>query len=226
MAVRQWMSRALGLIGLTALATACTDDGVSLHTICPIPPDVSEDGCTWDSGSTLCVAEGVLNLHPDVATQYRLNLKVESGLTARARDVPPLGETNGLQITHAKVEIRNPDGKIIEFRWTDDQGKVHTLDNPFSVSASGYLAPRGTAIVPVVAVGPEYIEWLRTVDKLTLPQIAVAVQLHGTTAGSQEVESDEFSWPITLIDTACIAGIKSCASTAGQDGFALACGSR
>lgn len=223
MAARQWMSRAL--IGLAAFATACTDDGVSLHTICPIVPDITDNACIWDPGSNLCVADGVLNL--DAADYYRLNLKVESGLKSRMRDVPPLGETNGLQITKAWVELRIPSGDTINFEWADNTG-THKLDNPFWVSASGYLDPMGSVVVPVTIISKEYVE--RFQASTALLQIVATVKLHGKTSGQEEVDSDEFSWPIRLIradplqvNNECIPGISYCLGSLGQDGFALAC---
>ncbi|MET0282913.1 MAG: hypothetical protein ABW352_00525 [Polyangiales bacterium] len=236
MAARQWMARALGVIGFAALATGCTDDGVSLHAICPIPPEVSDDSCTWDPGSNLCVADGVLNL--SAADYYRLNLKVESGLKARMRDVPPLAETNGLQIQRARVELRLPSGERWGFpaqpeTYTDVDGmeKMRTLpalENPYWVSASGFVDPGGNAVVPITVIAKDYVD--RFAKNPSVSQIVVAVTLHGKTSGTEEIESDEFIWPVRLIKAnplqianECIPGIGYCLGSLGQDGFALAC---
>jgi hypothetical protein len=237
MAARQWMSRALGVIGLATLATGCSDDGVSLHAICPIPPEVSDDSCTWDPGSNLCVADGVLNL--GAADYYRLNLKVESGLKARMRDVPVLAETNGLQIQRAKVEIRLPSGEVLGFPArikpiTDAEGNqigelnLPALENPYWVTASGYVDPQGMAVVPITVIGGDFVR--RFSEEAQLAQVVVAVQLHGKTSGQEDIESDEFVWPIRLIKASplelageCTPGIGYCLGSLGQDGFALAC---
>jgi hypothetical protein len=163
------------------------------------------------------VADGVLNL--TAADNYRLNLKVESGLKSRSRDVPVLGETNGMQITRAKVELRDLSGRAFNFS--------NGLENPYWVSASSYVNPGGFAVVPVTIIGPLYVEQLRAAPDA---QIVAGVTIHGKTNGQEEVESDEFSWPIRLIkasplqiDRVCIPGIPFCLGSLGQDGFAQAC---
>jgi hypothetical protein len=217
MAARQGMSVALGVIGLAALATGCTDDGVSLHAICPIPPEIEDDACVFDPSSEACVGEGVLNLLS--ATSYRLNLKVESGLKPRMRDVPVLAEPNGVQITDAEVELRIFNGDVIDF--VND-----ALPNPYPVAASGYADPEGLAAVTLSIIGKDYIDFLAT---RSLTQIVAAVKLHGITNGHQEVESNEFNWPIRLIkrspllsNNQCYRG-EFCADSLGQDGFAEIC---
>jgi hypothetical protein len=217
MAARQRMSVALGVIGLAALATGCTDDGVSLHAICPIPPEIEEDACIFDPSSDVCVGEGVLNVSS--ATSYGMNLKVESGLKPRMRDVPVLAEPNGVQITQAEVELRVFNGDVIDFN--DDK-----LPNPYLVAASGYADPQGLAAVTVTIIGREYVDFFR--DK-SLTQIVAAVKLHGITNGHEEVESGEFNWPIRLIkrsplrsNNECYVG-EFCANSLGQDGFAELC---
>jgi hypothetical protein len=222
MAARQWMSRALAMIGLAALATGCTDDGVSLHAICPIPPEIEDNACIYDPGSDLCVAEGVLNTLG--ATSYRLNLKVESGLKSRMREVPVLAETNGVQITDAEVELRVFNGDVISFE--DLVNPMNSLPNPYPVSASGYADPQGLAVVAIAIIGNDYIARLRNSG---LRQIVASVKLHGVTNGAEDVESGEFNWPIRLIQVnpsavggECVS-IGFCVSSFGQDGFAQAC---
>ncbi|HEX5658917.1 MAG TPA: hypothetical protein VFX59_17100 [Polyangiales bacterium] len=226
MAVRQRMSRALGVIGLTALAAGCADDGVSLHAVCPIAPELTEGACVYDPGSDVCVGDGVLNVA--AASSYRLNLKVESGLKSRMRDVPLLAETNGMQITSAEVELRVPSGGVINLPETKIGDVVYPrLDNPLRVSATGYLDPQGSVVVPVVIFGSEYVR--RFAAATNLSQIVAAVTLHGKTNGDEEVESGEFNWPIRLItaNPAQVGGecqeTSYCASSFGQDSFAQAC---
>jgi hypothetical protein len=224
MAARQWMSLALGWIGLAASATGCTDDGVSLHVICPIPPAISDDACTWDPGSDLCVAEGVMNL--TTATTYRLSLRVQSGLKARMRDIPVVAEPNGMYIDRARVELRVPDGAVIRgLKRKNSDGTFTDVPNPYSVSASGYVAPAGNAIVGVTVLGPEQTAAL---SSGALQQVVVAVKLHGKTNGQEDVDSSEFLWPIDLIkaspyeaDRQCVSGRAFC--TLGQDEGAYVC---
>jgi hypothetical protein len=225
MAARLWMSGALGVIGLAALATGCTDDGVSLHAICPVPPDIEDNACIWDPSSEICVAEGVLNTLS--ATSYRLNLKVQSGLKSRMRDVPVLAEPNGIQITDAEVELRVFDGDIINFpeEPLPDGSKLPKLANPYRVAASGYADPQGLATAIITIMGKEYIDRLNGKVK----QIVAVVTVHGITNGSEDVESGEFNWPIRLIQASPLSvngecySASFCLGSLGQDGFAQVC---
>src|SRR4051812_15646358 len=101
MAVRSFRSLAFctSVFGALALAQGCADDGVSLHVICPVPPTIADMACTYDAASTLCQLAGVINLAS--TGTYAAELKVQSGLRARARDVPPQGEPNGVQLHSA-----------------------------------------------------------------------------------------------------------------------------
>src|SRR4051812_39577672 len=100
-----------GALGTLILTQACVDDGVSMHVICSIPPEIGDDSCTWDAAGDTCTVEGVLNTR--TAAYYRMSLRVESGLTARARAVPPLAEPNGLQLHSASIELRNTSGATL-----------------------------------------------------------------------------------------------------------------
>lgn len=220
MAARQWMCRALWMVGLATVAAGCVDDGVSMHVICPAFPTIDDDGCTYDAAGTACVIEGVLNLSS--APVYRLNLQVESGLKPRARDVPPMSEPNGMQMSWAEVELRNLNGDVLGFS--------NNAQNPFQTVISGYVTPAGKIIVPLNVVGPEHVAALQNVNLAQLPQIIAAVTLHGTTNGDVDVASSEYAWPIRLIKVdpdrargACSPTIGWCASVKGQDSFAEAC---
>lgn len=209
-------------------AVGCTDDGVTMHVVCTIPPEVEEGNCTFDSASETCVLNGVMNL---LATQtYTQFVAVESGLKPRVRDVPPQGETNGAQVTGARVELRTPAGARIgnlSYLGGADGATAISVPNPFNVVASGYVPPGGRAAVGVVMITPAHAAALA---QSGAEQIVAAVQLLGKTDGEVEFESGEFSWPIRLIsaspsraDNQCIVIEEVCGSLLGQDGFALAC---
>jgi hypothetical protein len=211
----------LGAIGTLCAAQGCVEDGVSMHVICSIFPDVDKNGCTWSADGELCVAEGVLNVRS--ATNYRMALRVERGLKARSRAVPPQGEPNGVQITSATVELRASDGARLGF-----------ADNPYDALATGYLPPNGVNFTTIVVIPNEMVERLKTaVDtrtKVLFTQVVAAIKLKGVTNGGLHVESSDFLWPIRLTRTSpakaegqCGEFENSCTALIGQDGFANIC---
>jgi len=215
----------VGALGTLGVAQGCVDDGVSMHVICSIPPEVDENGCTWAPDGDLCVAEGVLNVLS--ASNYRMTLRVESGLKPRARDVPPAGEPNGVQLLSAKVELRTTSGARLTEFGNDALGKP--LPNPYNAVATGYLPPNGINATSIVVIPGEYIPALKA-RIAALPQIVAAIQLEGMTNGTLDVESSEFVWPIRLVNTSPVATVGQCnpsmdvcSSVVGQDGFANAC---
>jgi hypothetical protein len=214
----------LSAIGTLCAAQGCVEDGVSMHVICSIFPDVDENGCTWSPDGELCVAEGVLNVRS--AANYRMALRVESGLKARSRDVPPQGEPNGVQITSATVELRTSDGARL--------GLASTIDNPYDALATGYLPPNGVNFTTIVVIPNEIVQRLQTaVDPRTqvlITQVVAAIKLKGVTNGGLNVESSDFLWPIRLSRTSpakaeglCDEFENACTSLIGQDGFANIC---
>lgn len=223
--------RGLWVIAYVALAasgafTGCADDGVSLHVICPIVPEIEDNQCTYDPESDTCVLEGVMNVQ--ATTSYSQVLRVESGLKPRARDVPPQSETNGIQVESARVELLDVAGRRINFALAGVSG---TPPNPFSVTATGYVAPGGFAVVGLDMILPAYWERLRNADgSLRFSKVVAAVTLRGDTSGSVTVEAGEYLWPIRLISVdpspsgnACVTGVDICVGSFGQDSFAVAC---
>ena len=229
MAVRSFRSLAFctGALGALALTQACADDGVSLHVTCPVPPTISSMDCTYDAASMLCVLEGVMNLAS--TGTYATELKVQSGLRARARDVPPQGEPNGVQVRSASVELRLPTGERLDFQ-ADADGKK--IENPFNVVVSGYITPGGSNIVGVQMVTAAHAVklWTSAQDSTPrYPQIVAAVKIQGRTDGMEDVESGEWLWPIHLVSLSPLRADKRCQADApscgriGQDGFAAVC---
>lgn len=199
-----------------------------MHVICSIQPEVDENGCTWSPDGELCVAEGVLNTR--IASNYRMSLRVESGLKPRSRDVPPQGEPNGVQITSARVELRTPDGsRFTGFNTLVDAGMgataVKPLSNPYEALATGYLPPNGLSFTSIVVIPREMVEQLSG-----NAQVVAAIKLKGRTNGGLDVESSEFLWPIRIVATSprkvegqCSEFETACSSLIGQDGFANIC---
>lgn len=199
-----------------------------MHVICSIQPEVDENGCTWSPDGELCVAEGVLNTR--AAANYRMSLRVESGLKPRSRDVPPQGEPNGVQITSATVELRTSDGARLGLK--DAVGKP--IDNPYDALATGYLPPNGLNFTTIVVIPNELVQRLHTAadprTMVLLSQVVAAIKLKGLTNGGLNVESSEFLWPIRLSRTSpamaekqCTQFETACTSLIGQDDFANIC---
>lgn len=214
--------------GVSALicAAGCADDGVSLHAICPIFPELDEDQCTYDPEGGDCLTEGVVNLAS--ATSYRLYLRVESGLTARARQIPPQGEPNGMQITGAEIELRDASGARLLFKNVTRGNESIPVPNPYDVVASGYIAPSAVGVVVLPAVDTDHLNQFLSASGPVLSQIVVSVKLKGRTSGGSAVEGGEFTWPLRLISVDPRAGngcrdIGYCSDSFGQDQFAEAC---
>jgi hypothetical protein len=220
----------MGAMGTLCAAQGCVDDGVSMHVICSILPEVDENGCTWAADGELCVAEGVLNVRS--AANYRMALRVESGLKARSREVPPQGEPNGVQITSATVELRSADGARLAFVANDagtpaKDAMGKDVTNPYRALATGYLPPNGVNFTTIVVIPHEMIVRL---DPNAFTQIVASIKLNGVTNGGLDVESSEFLWPIRLTATSpvkmegqCGVYEMSCSSLIGQDQFANIC---
>lgn len=197
-----------------------------MHVICSIQPEVDESGCTWSPDGELCVAEGVLNTRS--ASNYRMSLRVESGLKARSREVPPQGEPNGVQITSATVELRTADGARLGL------GDTSTTGNPYDALATGYLPPNGINFTTIVVIPNELVTRLNTAKDprtgVLISQVVAAIKLKGLTNGGLNVESSDFLWPIRLTRTSpamaekqCSVFDVACSSLIGQDSFANIC---
>jgi hypothetical protein len=216
---------ACALVALTPLA-GCTDDGVSVHVICAIEPELEDDVCTYDPGGDTCLLEGVMNL---AATRYyKQNLRVESGLKARAREVPPQAETTRVKLQSAEVELRTAGGARIEFAG-DPNLDLPRLPNPYNVTATGAVAPEGLGASSVTLIAPSHADRLAQKLAGSSLQIVVAITLKGETDGETAVQSGEFLWPVTLINVSSDpAGndcqrMDYCSNAFGQDSFANAC---
>lgn len=207
------------LCALTSVV-GCTDDGASLHVICPISPEVEDGKCVFDPASELCEYKGVMNLA--AASQYDTSLKVESGLMSRAREVPPRTEPNRLSLTGGEVELRKSDGARLD---------IPGMDNPYQFDGAGTVSPGGVGAMSVTLIPQKYADRLRenVLSAEPLPQIVAAVKVRGITDGGEDVESGEWLWPIRLIYESPVVGEASCrvmdlcAGLGGLDGFANAC---
>jgi hypothetical protein len=197
MAARSLRSLALVMsaLGTLVLTQGCADDGVSLHAICPIAPDIDGDSCTYDAAGTTCVYEGIMNL--SATDYYGLTLRMESGLRARARDIPPQSEPNGLLIESARVELRSPSGDRLGFGIVRDEkgdpvldanGQTIPVPNPFEVAATGYIPPSGSGGIVVTVITPEHA---RVLSSSAYAQVVASIVVKAKTNGQQSLESGE-----------------------------------
>ena len=209
-----------GALCALASVTGCADDGASLHVVCPISPTVDDTTCVFDPASEVCVYKGAMNLA--AAAQYDTSLNVESGLKARASDVPPRPEPNRLSLIGGQVEMRKSDGARLD---------IPGLDNPYDFDGAGTVPPGGRGAMTVTLIPKQYADRLRenVLGAAPLAQIVLAVKVRGVTDGGEDVESREWLWPISLSydspvesDGACQL-IDHCAGLGGLDGFANAC---
>lgn len=228
MAARSWGVTVCASALLAAVAHGCVDDGVSAHVICPIPPEYDEGGCTYEADGEECLLDGVLNL---LATdRYAQVLRVESGLKARVREVPPQGETNRIQFNRAKVELRDASGARFLFE---------NLENPYYVTVTGFVAPSGVGQASATLITPPYARQLNKLFASEPPpssaQIVVVVTLKGTTDGNTSVSSGEFLWPVRVLrasvsptdpSSSCIPQDEFCPGNFGQDVNANTCAPR
>lgn len=228
MAVRSWGYVALASSALSALVSmgGCVDDGVSLHVICPVPPEIEDDKCIFSADSDLCQADGQMNVA--ATSTYQMYLRVQSGLFDRQREVPPQGEPNGLQLQGAEIEIRLPGSGPLDLQSAGAELGLTNVDlsNPYDVVATGYAEPGGFAGATLTAIDPPRGAVLKAAAANT-SQVIIAVKLKGKTNGGKTIESGEFVWPVRLINvdprgSMCRAQ-SYCISTFGQDDFAEAC---
>lgn len=214
-------ARSFGLLARCASAlislagwSACADDGVSLHVICPIFPEIEDGVCTYEAAGDACVHEGLMNLA--LTEVYKQSFRVESGLKPRERTVPPRGETNGIQIRSALVDVRLPSG---------ERPPPEGFPNPFRVVTSGYIAPEAMGIVSVELLTPQHYDGLLDLLGDGYSQIVIRVEIEGIASGGQDIKAGEYAWPVRLLNVSpppC-APIPYCSSSKGQDQFALAC---
>ena len=48
-----------GALCALASVAGCTEDGATIHVVCPISPEIEEDGCSWDPEGGDCVAQNI-----------------------------------------------------------------------------------------------------------------------------------------------------------------------
>ena len=218
---RSRSTTAAALFALLApnLLGSCVADSVSLRITCNVVPDTD---CKYSEGG-LCWVKGTLNVSDSVALgTYTSVLRVTNGLKPREREVPPLSETNGIQIRQLEIEIKDSAG---------NKPNLGNLPNPYTVPASGFIEPGEDGLVGADLLPAAYVKALRGLHAASPPvnTISLSVLARGKTSGDVEVESGNWPWYISLIDVDLVAGQGECVMiedpvcSLAQDGFANVC---
>jgi hypothetical protein len=225
--VRSRSTQGVALLALLApfALGSCVDDSVSLRITCNVSP---EDDCKYTSGGD-CYVNGELNVNAGdpnamAAQSYRAVLRVVNGLKPRNREVPPLSETNGIQIYQFEVRIKDSAGQTLS---------LSGLPNPYTVPASGFIDPTDEGLVGSDLIPNAYIGALRTLHGTrTQTTINLSVIARGKTSGDVEVESAAWPWYINIRSVnpnasggQCVA-VEDSVCTLGQDAFVFACDPR
>jgi hypothetical protein len=211
----------MALLAPIALGS-CVADSVSLRITCNTVP---ETDCTFTTGG-LCYLSGSLNLHQSGASTYLAVLRVTNGLKPREREVPPLSETNGVQISEIEVEIRDSAGKKPTFKTA--------LPNPYTVRATGFIPPGDEGLVGADLLPRAYVSALRDLERSGngVGTISLSVIARGQTSGKVDVESGEWPWYINIrsVNTdPAVTGPDACVKiddsvcSLGQDKFSRVC---
>ncbi|HEX6244282.1 MAG TPA: hypothetical protein VFZ61_25370 [Polyangiales bacterium] len=194
------------------------DDSVSLRITCNVVPDTD---CTY-SESGLCWVKGQLNVSASAqSTPYTAVLRLTNGLKPREREVPPLSETNGIQIRQMEITIKDPAG---------NKPNLGSLPNPYTVPASGFIEPGSDGLVGADLVPSAYVERLRALSG-SMKTVSLSVFARGRTSGDVAVESGTWPWYISLITDTLDPGaqgsrciqIEDPVCSFAQDGYANVC---
>jgi hypothetical protein len=196
---------------------SCVADSVSLRITCNVVP---ESDCNYTSGG-VCYLRGQLNLA--AASNYTSTLAVTNGLKPREREVPPLSETNGVQINEVEVEIRDSAGRKPAF--------PSALPNPYTVRASGFIPPGEDGLVGAELLPRAYVNALKAMEAAGrgVGAISLDVIARGKTSGDVEVESGGWPWNINLFQVNVDPAKNECVEEEdkvcklGQDEWAGSC---
>lgn len=212
-------------LGALLLLCGCVDnDGPAVFISGNLSPT---DACEYAPGNAF-VAEGALNV--DRAVAYFIHPEYNGQLRSRGSDAPLRADPNGMQIEGAEIELQSAAGDALS---------LAGLPNPFVVPVSTYIAstpdPSSTSksAGSIQAVPPPYVTALRDVVGPGCGDVQVVlakVRVFGTTIGGVDVESGDWSWPITLCRGDClvacstdpaVADVESTCCGYGQDGLCI-----
>lgn len=164
------------VLGGTALvSTGCADNESVLFIVGVLALEDTDCKLTPEASATLRT-RGVLDT--SLRSGYTAGLLVGSQLTQRGNRDQLRTETARLSLRGAEVRLQTPDGATIAEYTTIGTGFVH----PASGSEPGYGAIAADLIPPGAPVSPGLV--------------VARVRVYGDTLGGQEIESNEYSFPI------------------------------
>jgi hypothetical protein len=190
----------------------CTEDNPGLIVIGNVQPDAM---CVYRPAAGSLVARGVY----DVAFPhgYYVAPLFNSWLVSRTmiRPIPPMVETNGIQIEGAEVELTAQDGSALPI-----------ATSAYTVAASAFVPPAlgiapgaGTGLVEAIpaSVGTELAGALGS----GTTTITARITFFGRTAGGSVIDASPWLWPIEVC-TGCLEApcgtMFEAQCNVGQDG--------
>jgi hypothetical protein len=156
--------------------------------------DIKSTDCTAQAESGARVlAGGVVDL--TLRPSYTAALLVGSQLTQRGSREQTRTETAYLNIEGAEIELANADGTALD---------LGAVENPFSVFGTG-LTPPAAGTDP--GYGSVFVDLIPGSVSGSLPNgvVLARVRVYGTTLGRQEIESNQFTFPIQICRGCLIA---------------------
>ncbi len=194
------------LLGFTALALSlwgCEDNNSSVYIVDALAPD-SECVFTFDAGS-LRLSRGLMD--KAATDRYVAGILVGNQLVPQGDDELLKTETNRISLRGAEVRLRTAAGGDIVSYTTNAAGTI----DPNSGADPGFGGTTVVLIPPGLDLPPgEYVS---------------AVKVFGETLGNQEVESNEFFYPIEVCDGCLVAfpegvidpSTGQCSAASGED---------
>ena len=179
---------ALGAVALSLIsATSCAEVKTDLFIRGVAPIKASGTSCSFATDTNLL--SGIMDVN--LVSQFRIGVHVGSQLLAAGKAEQLRPESNRILITGAEVHLLDEQGRLIE---------------EFTVVATGFVDPTKTSeasygIAAFRVIPPQTGALLRDQFINANPgriNIIATFSVFGETLGGAEIESGEYSWPITI----------------------------
>ncbi len=200
-----------------ALAPGCAHNDQSFFIDHVIAPPIRQPGiaCVFDASRTsAALFSGAVDA--SLAKSYQAVLTVVNQLVPKARAEELRLETARIQVSGATVRVTQADGTLLDeytnlTTGTIDPNLVSGAVEVVAISPRVMDAFRGK-----VAPGPnaDALRKLRLCDRNSSQIITSNIKVFGRTHGGQDVESNEFVFPISvcrgcLVDFTCAPGVRA-----------------
>lgn len=194
-----WLRKSLGVLLLGAAGstvTACEDNESILFIVGVLAVDRTD--CTARAEQdALLMSGGTLDLL--LRPSYRAALLVGSHLTQRGSRDQLRTETARLSLQGATVTLTNFAGALLPIN-----------PNPYSTLGTGFVHP-GNGVEP--GYGPIFVDLVPPGLSIPDQTIVAKIRVFGTTLGGFELESNEYTFPITICRGCLISYPVSSADT-------------